>query len=79
MNLQVIEKNGERVLLTSQLAESYGTTTKVISNNFNNNRERYIEGKHYYYLTGDNLKEFLQSSNLGLQNLEKVRTLYLWT
>ena len=37
--LQVIEKNGERVLLTSQLAESYGTTAKVISNNFIRNQE----------------------------------------
>lgn len=77
--LQVIEKNNERVLLTSQIAESYGTTAKVISNNFNNNKERYIEGKHFYCLTGNNLKEFMQSSNLGLQNSEKIRTLYLWT
>lgn len=77
--LQVIEKNGKRVLLTSQLAESYGTTAKVISNNFNNNKERYVEGKHYYCLTGNDLKEFVQSSNLGLQNSEKIRVLYLWT
>lgn len=79
MNLQVIEKNGERVLLTSQLALSYGTTAKVISNNFNNNKERYVEGKHYYCLAGNDLKEFMQSSNLGLQNSEKIRVLYLWT
>lgn len=77
--LQVVEKNNERVLLTSQIAESYGTTAKVISNNFNNNKGRYIEGKHYYCLTGEDLKEFMQSSNLGLQNSEKIRTLYLWT
>lgn len=48
--LQVIEKNNERVLLTSQIAESYGTTAKVISNNFTRNQERYVEGKHYYCL-----------------------------
>ena len=30
--LQVIEKNGKRVLLTSQLAESYGTTVLQVLN-----------------------------------------------
>lgn len=79
MQLQVIEKNNERVLLTSQIAEEYGTTTKVITDNFNNNKERYIEGKHYYCLTGEELKEFKnQTENFGLVNKHST-TLYLWT
>lgn len=77
--LQIIEHENQRVLLTSQLAEIYGTTSKVISNNFNNNKERYQEGKHYFCLAGEELKRFLQSSNLGLQNQSKVRSIYLWT
>jgi phage antirepressor YoqD-like protein len=78
-NLQVLEFNNQRILLTSQLAEGYNATEKMISNNFNNNKERFVEGKHYYVLQGEELKEFLRSYDLGLQNTNKIRTLYLWT
>ena len=37
------------------------------------------EGKHFYRLTGNELKEFLHSENFGLQNPNKIRVLYLWT
>lgn len=76
--LKIIEYQDQRVLLTSQLAESYDTTNKVVSNNFNNNKERYEEGKHYICLTGNELKEFKSKSlNLGIAN--NINTLYLWT
>lgn len=75
--LQITELNGQRVLTTQQIADGYGTTNKVISNNFNNNRTRFEEGKHFILLTGEYLKEFLHSQNLGTQN--KTRKLYLWT
>lgn len=76
--LQVIEKNGERVLLTSQLAESYGTTAKVITDNFSNNKGRYIEGKHFYCLEGDELREFKsKTENFGVA--KNINKLYLWT
>lgn len=78
-DLVVTEYKDIRVLTTQQIADAYGTETKVVSNNFNNNKDRYVEGKHFICLTGEELKEFLQSSNLGLQNQNKVRTLYLWT
>lgn len=78
-NLKVIKHGTRRVLTTQQIADSYGTESKVISNNFNNNKGRYLEGKHYHNLIGDELKEFLQSSNLGVQNSNKIRSLYLWT
>lgn len=77
--LKIVEHQNQRVLLTSQLAESYGTTNKVISNNFNNNKERYEEGKHYFLLQGDEFKEFVQSLNLGTQISSKARSTYLWT
>ncbi|KJE33021.1 hypothetical protein LG49_3018 [Bacillus licheniformis] len=35
MNLSIIEKNNQRVLTTAQLAESYGTNNRRISENFN--------------------------------------------
>lgn len=75
--LQITELNGQRVLTTQQIADGYGTTNKVISNNFNNNRTRFEEGKHFVLLVGEYLKEFLHSQNLGMQN--KIRKLYLWT
>ncbi len=75
--LQVIEKNGERVLLTSQLAESYGTTAKVISNNFTRNQERYMEGKHFYCLEGEVKREFCNRHQI--EDGSKATKLYLWT
>ncbi|GAM80094.1 ORF6N domain-containing protein [Lactococcus lactis] len=48
--LQITELNGQRVLTTQQIADGYGTTNKVISNNFNNNRTRFEEGKHFILL-----------------------------
>lgn len=78
-NLPEICIEGQRVLLTSQLAELYGTDSKVISNNFTRNKQRYTTGKHYIRLDGSQLDCFLQSSNCGLQNSSKIRSLYLWT
>lgn len=73
--LQIVEYNNQRVLLTNQLAESYGTDTKSISYNFNHNKERYQEGKHYYLIQGDELRAFREIHGLP-KNLNKV---YLWT
>lgn len=75
-NLQVLNYNGERVLLTKQVAEAYKTETKRISQNFNNHKDKYKEGKHYYYLEGPELKAYLMSANCGQQ---KTRRVYLWT
>lgn len=74
-NIQVIEMQGIRVLTTAQLAESYGTDSKVISYNFNHNKDRYEEGKHYICLTGDELRAFREIHDLP-KNLNKT---YLWT
>lgn len=78
-NLTPIENEGKRVLTTAQLAESYETSVDTINRNFNRNKERYTEGKHYYFLTGNELKEFFASDKLSVANSEKIRTLYLWT
>ncbi|HFQ7765834.1 TPA: ORF6N domain-containing protein [Clostridioides difficile] len=77
-NLQVIERNNERVLTTQQLADVYETEIRNISNNFNNNKERFIEGKHYFCLQGDDLRAFKRDSyNIGIA--PNVNKLYLWT
>lgn len=77
-NIQVIEMQGVRVLTTAQLAESYGTTTKIISQNFKRNIDRYEEGKHYICLKGDDLRAF--RANLQIEDLPKnLNKTYLWT
>jgi ribosomal protein L17 len=76
--IQVIEQNGIRVLTTSQLAEAYGTDSKQINRNFQRNNERYTEGKHYFALTGEDLKHFKGSRQID-PTLKFASVLYLWT
>lgn len=73
-----IEYNTQRILTTELLAYEYGTDTKIISNNFNRNKDRYMEGKHYHCLTGNDLKAFRANHQIDElpSNLNK---LYLWT
>ena len=76
MNVPMImEQNNQRVLTTAQLAEAYGTDSKTISWNFNHNRERYKEGKHFYLVKGDDLKAIRDFHDLP----KNVNKLYLWT
>ena len=76
--LQVIEWQKQRVLLTRKLKKSYETTTRRISENFNANKERYIEEKHFYCLEGDALRNF--RANTEITDLpSNINKLYLWT
>lgn len=78
IQLQIIQQNGQRVLTTGQLAESYGTDGKTISKNFERNKERYQEGKHYFRLDGEELKVFKASRQID-ENLKFAPVIYLWT
>lgn len=73
--LQITEYKDIRVLTTQQIAEAYGTDGKTISYNFNHNKDRYSEGKHFICLTGDELRAFREIHDLPT-NLNKI---YLWT
>lgn len=76
--LTVLERNNQRVMTTAVLAEEYGTTKEIVSNNFNRNKERYTEGKHFYCLEGEEKREFLNYHQIddGSKNASKF---YLWT
>jgi hypothetical protein len=74
--MKPIEHKDLRVLTTAQLAEAYGVETDVINKNFGRNKERYAEGKHYFYLSDFDLEEF---SCTGQIDVYKARHLYLWT
>ena len=76
--LKIIEHKNQRVLLTSQLADSYGTDAKIIRKNFERNRERYQEGKHYFLLQGNELKGFKTTRQFD-DSLKRINQLYLWT
>lgn len=76
-NIQVIEMQGVRVLTTAQLAECYGTEPQIITNNFNRNKERYEEGKHYIRLTGAEKREFCNLNQIDVGT--KAANFYLWT
>nr|DAR29936.1 MAG TPA: hypothetical protein [Caudoviricetes sp.] len=76
--LTVIERENQRVMTTAVLAEEYGTTERRISENFNANKERYIEGKHFYCLEGEALKEFKANTEITEQ-LKYAPKIYLWT
>jgi len=78
-NLVPIEMREQRVLLTSQLAEEYETTERRISENFNSNKDRYQEGKHFYCLDGDTLAQFKNQYGKSVSVGERAAKLYLWT
>ena len=73
-----IEFKNQRIMTTNILAENYETTAKRISENFNSNKERYEEGKHYFLLQGDELRRF--RANTEFTDLpSNINKLYLWT
>ena len=77
-NITRIEYKGQPVLTTAQLAEFYECAPSAISNNFKNNESRYVKGKHFFKVEGDELK-VLRSENFGLQISPQARVVYLWT
>lgn len=76
--LTIIEKHGARVLTTAQLADSFGTDSVFITKNFNRNKNRYTEGKHFIVLQGEELRVFKTEYQIDSQ-LKHAHTIYLWT
>lgn len=77
--IQPIERAGMRVLTTSQLAEAYGTDSRYINNNFQRNSSRYVYGKHYFEVRGEELRELKEGSHQIEGNLKYAPMVYLWT
>lgn len=78
-NLIPVSYQEQRILLTSQIAEAYETAPDLITKNFNRNKDRYTEGKHYYCLEGEELRAFKSTTGQIDLSLSKVNKLYLWT
>ena len=74
-----ISYDGKKVLTTSQLAQAYGTTVRAISQSFNRSKEHFIEGTHFYRLTGEELRTFKNNpKNVGIVS-RQTSILYIWT
>ncbi|MBB4268132.1 ORF6N domain-containing protein [Roseospira visakhapatnamensis] len=56
--LRPVTYRGEPVLTTEILAAAYGTETVRIRQNMTRNADRFVEGKHYFKITGDELRMF---------------------
>ncbi|ASG55215.1 MAG TPA: hypothetical protein DFK21_12445 [Salmonella bongori] len=69
------------VITTELLAQLYGTETNNIKVNFSRNSDRFVCGKHYFKIEGDELRamkhEVTQSNSVKIAR--NVRSLILWT
>ena len=70
--------DNEVVITTKMLAGVYECDENSINQNFKRNKDKFIEGKHYYKIEGEELKN-LRMTFSHLQISSKVRKLYLWT
>ncbi|EFB5914834.1 ORF6N domain-containing protein [Escherichia coli] len=86
--LAPITHNQIPVITTELLAQLYCTEINNIKVNYTRNSERFVEGKHFFKVVGDELKilrvtlsnsQNLQPSLRGLQISPKARSLILWT
>jgi hypothetical protein len=78
--LPVLTWNNQPVITTEFLAAVYGAKEKQIRQNFNNNRDRFVEGVHFFKIEGDDFEEFkLHVDNIDAQISNMTRSLTLWT
>ncbi|EAM4462364.1 antirepressor [Salmonella enterica subsp. enterica serovar Oranienburg] len=76
--LSPITHNQTPVITTELLAQIYGTTAHSITKNHRSNADRFILGKHYYKVVGEELAT-LRITFGDLQISPKTRSLILWT
>jgi hypothetical protein len=75
---KIIEQCSRRVLTTTQLADAYGADKQIIINNFNRNKDRYKQDKHFIALEGQEKQEFINQHQIDLGS-KNAKVLYLWT
>lgn len=81
-SLSPITYNGVPVVTTELLARLYGTQTNNIKVNHSRNYGRFIEGKHYFKITGQELKNLrvtLSNPQNPVPIHHRARSLVLWT
>ena len=88
-----LEINGELVLTTVQLAKFFDCSAQSIVKTFNRHKEKFVEGKHYFKLVGENLRDFKrimtdynsgtnchsETNCLSVMVSANATSFYLWT
>jgi len=85
-----IEYHGELVLTTKQIADGYECSVDIIRWNFAKNKDKFVEGVHYFKLEGAALREFkeylakVMAQNNDVDEIDAAfsplaSSLYLWT
>ncbi|MBE5213275.1 ORF6N domain-containing protein [Pectobacterium sp. A535-S3-A17] len=79
-SLPVIVHAGVPVITTELMASLYCTERQRITNNFNRNKNRFVVGKHYFKIEGENLESLRNSLRVSQTPVHpSVRALMLWT
>lgn len=79
ISLPQIAYKGIPVVSTESLAKAYEVEEYQIRQNFKNNKERFVEGKHLFSLSGNELKEFKRNVENFYSVPKNVNALTLWT
>ncbi|ENR0040714.1 ORF6N domain-containing protein, partial [Shigella flexneri] len=67
-------------MTTELLAQLYGTEPVRIRQNHHENKVRFVEGKHFFKVVGNDLKELRVALNYSQNPVSpKARSLILWT
>lgn len=75
----LIQYKSVPVMTTEQLADFYGTDSVNIRKNYTRNSERFVDGKHFFKVEGDELRT-LKNSLSDFEVLSpNTRSLTLWT
>ena len=80
--VSVISFKSIPVVTTVMLADFYATDINNIQQNYTRNKSRFIEGKHFFKIVGQELKNFVTDlkSVANLSTISsKTRSLILWT
>lgn len=80
-SMPVITHDGVPVVTTETIASLYDTAVSNIKTNFSRNAKRFIEGKHYFKLTGSILRELKRkvTQSNSVKIARNVNALILWT
>lgn len=76
--LPVVVLRGQRVVSTETLAEGYSTEATNIRTNLSAHKHRFVEGEHYFIISGEELAD-LRVSNPDAQISPKVRSMAFYT
>lgn len=79
--LSVVKFKDIPVVTTELLAQLYETDSVRIRQNHSRNEGRFIEGKHYFLVEGDDLRELKHrvSQSYSVKIARNVKALILWT